>query len=297
MKDFRNTEEKIGLDLCGVRILFRSEVPLAIPAELRPFLAEGEPDLTVPVRVGRMPEGRVRLGQDLYQDHGTSDGRLWLAARMDGKETGIGTLWRPDFSEVTVLLNTQDFEDSVCSLDKVLQYFPMPAYLLRHDVLLLHSSRIALDGRAIAFSAPSGTGKTTQARLWEQHAGARIVSNDRSLLRKTPDGILSSGYPADGGEPVRDPTGIPLAALILPEQGGTNRAERLPVSKAFGALMNQTVLYPWDPEFMTNIQLLWAEILEELPVFRLVCTPDDRAVACLQRELRRNGGMLFGKDS
>ena len=297
MHDSRNKKKNIVLNICGVRILFCSEVPLAVPPEIMPFLSEGKPDLMVPVRIGWMPGQRIRLGQNVYQDYGTYGGGLWLAARMGDKDTSIGTVWRPDFSEVTVWLNMEDFGESVCRLEKIVQYFPMRAFLLRHDMLLLHSSRIELSGSAIAFSGPPQAGKTTQAHLWARYAGARIVSNDRTVIRKTQEGILSTGYPVDGGEPVRDPERIPLAAIVLIEQGEENRAVRLPVSKAFGALMNQTMLHAWDPDFMTKIQLLWANILSDIPVYRLTCTPDERAVICLQQELRRNGGMHLGEDS
>lgn len=60
--------------------------------------------------------------------------------------------------------------------------------LLQQDALVIHASYIEFMGRGILFLGPSGTGKSTQARLWNEHAGAPILNGDRALLRQK-DGI------------------------------------------------------------------------------------------------------------
>lgn len=50
--------------------------------------------------------------------------------------------------------------------------FALERRMLQKDSFILHSAYIRHRGRAILFSAPSGTGKSTQASLWAQYAGA-----------------------------------------------------------------------------------------------------------------------------
>ena len=61
--------------------------------------------------------------------------------------------------------------------------------LLCCDGIVIHSSAIELDGNGILFSAPSGTGKSTQANLWREHKGAVVLNGDRPALR-TLDGSV-----------------------------------------------------------------------------------------------------------
>ena len=54
--------------------------------------------------------------------------------------------------------------------------FALERRMLQKDSFILHSAYIRHRGRAILFSAPSGTGKSTQASLWAQYAGAEIIT-------------------------------------------------------------------------------------------------------------------------
>ena len=58
--------------------------------------------------------------------------------------------------------------------------------LLDRDVLLFHGSAVAVDGEVYLFTAPSGTGKSTHARLWREQRGPPSVysesTSNRSLV-------------------------------------------------------------------------------------------------------------------
>ena len=64
--------------------------------------------------------------------------------------------------------------------------------LVRKDQMVLHCAYVEYRGEAILFSAPSETGKTTQAGLWEKYRGSRTVNGDRSLLGKKAFPLLYS---------------------------------------------------------------------------------------------------------
>ena len=46
--------------------------------------------------------------------------------------------------------------------------------LIAHQVLLMHGSALCMDGQAYIFTASSGTGKSTHARLWREAFGDRV---------------------------------------------------------------------------------------------------------------------------
>ena len=58
-------------------------------------------------------------------------------------------------------------------LETVCLYRKLALEILHYDVFLMHASVIEVDGEGYAFLAHSGTGKTTQTRLWLEHFGGR----------------------------------------------------------------------------------------------------------------------------
>ena len=102
-----------------------------------------------------------------------------------GKDGAVSqAVYAPDFSRVELYVNEGAFPNVVRTADKVLQLLPMRQLLAHYQAFLLHSSRIAVCGKAVLFTAPSQTGKTTQARLWSFFEHAEMVGNDRTILRK-----------------------------------------------------------------------------------------------------------------
>lgn len=50
---------------------------------------------------------------------------------------------------------------------------------------------LEIDGKAYMFSAPSGTGKSTHAKLWRDCFGDRVtmINDDKPLIKFREDGI------------------------------------------------------------------------------------------------------------
>ena len=57
----------------------------------------------------------------------------------------------------------------------------MTLALLPRDIFLMHGSALCMDDRAYIFTAPSGTGKSTHARLWREIYGDRVrmINDDK----------------------------------------------------------------------------------------------------------------------
>lgn len=55
--------------------------------------------------------------------------------------------------------------------------------IARNGGFVFHSSYVEVDGKAVLFTAPSETGKSTQAELWRSLRGAEIINGDRSVVR------------------------------------------------------------------------------------------------------------------
>ena len=137
----------------------------------------------------------------------------------------------------------------------------------------------------LIFYGPSGTGKTTQAKLWRTHRGAEIICNDRTLVR---DG-QTYGFPMDGSEPVCSGKILPLGAVVCLAQASENQIRRLRPGEALAALMPQVVFDSWDSRSSRLASEQLIELIRRRPVYQLCCTPDQQAVECLEACLRKDG--------
>lgn len=169
--------------------------------------------------------------------------------------------------------------------DDILDIANLEHMLTALGAISLHSSFITSDGQAILFSAPSGTGKSTQAALWEQYAGAEQINGDRSVIRCV-DGVWTAfGFPFAGSSGIYKNKSAPIRAIVVLRQAPENTIERLGASEAFRLLYSETAIQRWNTQGHAAAVDLLIRLSTAVPVYRLCCTPDERAVTLLQKTL------------
>lgn len=158
--------------------------------------------------------------------------------------------------------------------------------LLPFHGLLLHCALIEHQGIGIAFSAPSQTGKSTQASLWEKHKGATILNGDRAILRNVDGVIYAYGSPYAGSSNLFINTRVPLRAIVMLEQAKENTIHPIAQEEALGLFVSQSAIPLWQPElFEMGMQTLEA-IITSVPMYLLSCLPDEGAVECVYQCLK-----------
>ena len=165
-------------------------------------------------------------------------------------------------------------------LETVCLYRKLALEMLQHDVFLMHASVIEVDGEGYAFLAHSGTGKTTQTRLWLEHFGtrARVVNGDKPLIRVMPDGtFVAYGTPWCGKEGMGCNASVPLKALFLLERSTIPTCEPADQEYNIDKLFHQ-LLMPEKPEQMMLLLDIVDKLVETVPGYRLRCDMSDRSV-------------------
>lgn len=149
----------------------------------------------------------------------------------------------------------------------------MPFY----DTFLFHCSVIAVDGEAYAFAAPSGTGKSTHARLWRELLGERAVMvNDDKPLLHIGDVVTAYGTPYDGKHHLSNKIAVPLKAVCIVERGENNQIEKINPNEAFPVLVQQTYR-PLDVSALGKTMELLDKLIEKVSFYRLHCNMDIEA--------------------
>lgn len=162
--------------------------------------------------------------------------------------------------------------------------------LLPGNRLVLHASFIQWKGAAIAFTANSGVGKSTQADLWERYAGAEIVNGDRMAFGLK-DGVMTGfGLPVAGSSGVFTNKAVPLRAVVLLGRASESQISRASTLGAIRDLLQQITVNRWDQRFMSAVFQSVSCLLGQVNVYRLLATPDEGAVKCLKEALEREEG-------
>ncbi|MBQ9249945.1 MAG: hypothetical protein IJ179_06210 [Oscillospiraceae bacterium] len=138
--------------------------------------------------------------------------------------------------------------------------------------LLLHGSALEVDGLGYLFTAPSGTGKSTHARLWRELLGARVrmINDDKPLLRLGPEGVTVYGTPWNGKHRLGENIAAPLRAVCFLEQAAENVIAPLSGAEVWPLLLAQ-VYRPADPAALRRTLELLDGLCARLRFYRLGC--------------------------
>ena len=279
---------KYYLSLLGLRVLLQTPGPIQISQRLQPFLCpphEAPAECNIRIEIcsalsqpnetdswhGPECYGYREDALEIFHCH-APHGAPFAVTKVE-KEGDIHITVHPDyadyFSGTSGIFNRIGFEN----------------LLLQRKGLLLHASLIEYAGKAIAFTGPSGVGKSTQAELWNSCYGAHILNGDRAALRKTDAGWMAYGSPYAGTSGIYENGNAPLAALVVLHQAKENRLHRLSGGEAMGRIWPEISARRWDGVFVAEATTLCAELITDIPVYLLECVPEESAVALLKRGL------------
>lgn len=157
--------------------------------------------------------------------------------------------------------------------------------LIHGQRLVLHASFIEWQGKAIAFTANSGVGKSTQADLWEKYADAETINGDRMAFGLRNGVMTGFGLPVAGSSGIFTNKAVPIRAIVLLGRAPQSSISRAASSGAIRDLLQQVTVNRWDQRFMTSVFHILSQLLGLVPAYRLLATPDEDAVNCLKLAL------------
>ena len=163
--------------------------------------------------------------------------------------------------------------------------------LLKFGGMMLHSSAVELDGKAYLFSGPSGMGKSTHTRLWQELFGdaAKVFNDDKPAIRRLDDGVwYAYGTPWCGKDGININMRVPLAGICFLRRGKENVIRRLPANEALTQIIYQTM---HRFKYAENLDLMLGVVeglVKEIPIYEFYNRPE-LAAAQLSYETMRCG--------
>ena len=115
--------------------------------------------------------------------------------------------------------------------------FPM----LERGCLIFHGAGLSVENEGYLFTAKSGTGKTTHAKLWLKNIkNSYILNGDKPLIKVRDGATILYGTPWQGKEDYGVNDRVPLKALCILQRGSVNQIEPISFREAMPILYQQT---------------------------------------------------------
>ncbi|MBQ7203201.1 MAG: hypothetical protein IJS03_04180 [Eubacterium sp.] len=157
--------------------------------------------------------------------------------------------------------------------------------LLNFNGIMLHASCVVYNGRAYAFSASSGVGKTTHTKLWLKHLdGAYILNDDKPAIRVIDGRLCACGTPWSGRDDISRPEIVPLDSICFIERAKENRIEVADTQSAVFKIFSQTIRKLGE-QGMEKLFDVLDEMFKNITFYNLFCDMSDEAFEVAYNEL------------
>lgn len=148
----------------------------------------------------------------------------------------------------------------------------------QHGVFLMHGAVVSTNGLAYMFTAPSGVGKTTRAKLWlREYPSSNIINGDKPFIKITNSEVIACGTPWSGKEKLNTNCMVPLKAIFLLERSDKDMIIRIGFGEAFDFLFKQTYMPP-QGKSLHNTILLLNELINRVDIYRFYSTKTSYSV-------------------
>lgn len=218
-----------------------------------------------------------------------SDGSYCRYSRDPEGRIFLATYYNDDYTQVEIHLlrsqnhpyfSNQEWEYSLTGF----------AFQDRLTVLeggVLHSSSLAWDGQGIAFSANSGTGKSTHVGLWKEVFGdqVEIINDDKPAIIFEEDRAILCGTPWSGKTALNCNKQVPLKAIVFIERGEKNSIRRLNALDSYFYLSSQIARPYYDASVGEKLIEFAERLLATVPIYCLTCNISHEAVQVVHKEL------------
>ena len=157
--------------------------------------------------------------------------------------------------------------------------------MLKYNNFILHSSYMVVDNKAILFSAPSGTGKSTQANLWEKYRHASVINGDRSLLTFEDNKLYACGWRICGSSEICFNEKYEVSCIVLLSQAKENNIEKVDYKTSVKRILGEITINYHNALFVNSALDFIDKIISKVPIYHLACDISENAVKCLENQI------------
>ncbi|MBQ1392447.1 MAG: hypothetical protein II919_05670 [Lachnospiraceae bacterium] len=175
-------------------------------------------------------------------------------------------------------------------LETLAVYRKIAQKMLRFNTFLFHGSVVAVDNEAYLFTANSGTGKSTHAKLWMDLLQDRavMVNDDKPLIKIDGNHVIVYGTPYNGKHRLGNNIQVPLKAICILTRASENTIEEITKREAYPILMQQ-IYRPLEVEELEKTFECVDRLVEGVKLYRLGCNMEIEAARIAYEKMNSSG--------
>lgn len=200
----------------------------------------------------------------------------WLYCCNDGNAIPCVTA-SPDYQQIEGYVAAMTEEEMNGAVTRFLLRTAFESRFCYEKIVSLHAACVEVGDFAVAFTGPSGMGKSTRAFAWVEGLDARLISGDRPAVRIEKDGSIACGVPWDGKEQVFRDIEKPLLCIMEVRRSSSSYLRKLSREQARKLLVQQSFMPMWDTEAAFMAMANISTLVRTTPVYRVFCGPDEES--------------------
>lgn len=153
------------------------------------------------------------------------------------------------------------------------------------NMLAVHSASVLYRDKVWLFSAPSGTGKTTHTRLWQEIYETPVINGDINLIAVENGVATVHGIPWCGTSGIYSKQSYPLGGIIFLTQGADNKVSSLSGDRKQLRLLHRSISPGWTEEMQERNCQVVENLSDNILISHLTCTQEKEAAACSKMEI------------
>ena len=280
---------KITYSIAGSNIFIDSCLNYELTESLSDFLTSKEKDIDIEIFIKKdveciKPKGKLVYDDRIYKIYKNKN-IFYRETYFMGKDRISIIFYNNEGRRKFNCYISEEFINKNWTVYDIFSMIGFDYLLFLNKTMILHSSFISYNKNGILFTAPSQTGKSTQADLWKKYRNAEIINGDRAAIKKENGKFYAYGLPYAGSSKIYKNKKEIIKAVIVLRQGKENKIRRLRNIEAFKYLYSETMVNTWNKDFVNGISDIITELISEVPVYMMYCLPNESAVNLLKEEL------------